>query len=84
MSLFFVLWGSVICFVVNDVTVLLLGRLVHRISEGDVCYVEIVFVRDKVPGEAQRSRIVANMYQVFPLVTILSPTIGGVINSSMG
>lgn len=83
-SLGLVMVGSAICTVSPTLAVFLCGRIVQGLGEGGAQAVPIAMIRDKVEDESKRTAAIATMFQIWPIATILSPGVGGVVTSRFG
>lgn len=84
LSLVLVMIGSGVCGGATTFSTFLVGRLIQGLGEGGAQSVPTAIVRDVVEDEIERTAAIATMYQMWPVVTICSPAVGGIIASEIG
>lgn len=84
LSLALVMVGSGVCGGATTFGTFLVGRIIQGLGEGGAQSVPTAIIRDVVEDEVERTSAIATMYQIWPIVTICSPSVGGIIASQIG
>jgi len=81
-SLAIVMIGSCFCGAARTFPTFMLGRVLQGLGEGGAQSVPMAIVKDLVDDETERTAAIATMFQIWPVVTICSPALGGLIADS--